>query len=93
MNPDGSRTGRPIATTDPLAVETPTDPPVYHVWLNLSNLTSHPCPEYPGLVIGWRRVANGFEAQVVYVIPSREQRYSDSSQIGWFPAHKLKPRR
>jgi hypothetical protein len=92
VNSNGTRNGRPLASSDPYAVQTPQLPPVYHVWVNLSNLTSHVAQEYPGLVLGWRRTSDGYEAQVVYVIPGRNQRHSDSSQIAWLPASKLKPR-
>lgn len=92
MNPNGTKNGRPLASADPYAVATPQVPPVYHVWVNLSNLTTQVAQEYPGLVIGWRRTSDGYEAQVVYVIPGKNQRHSDASQIAWFPATKLKPR-
>lgn len=92
VNPNGSVDGRPLAPADPYAVEVPQPPPVYHVWVNLSNLTTQVAQEYPGLVIGWRRTSDGYEAQVVYVVPSRTQRHSDASQIAWLPASKLKPR-
>lgn len=92
MNPNGTTNGRPAAAADPYAVEVPQTPPVYHVWVNLSNLETQIAQEYPGLVLGWRRTSDGYEAQVVYVVPSRTQRYSDASQIAWLPAGKLKPR-
>ncbi|MCW2790457.1 MAG: hypothetical protein JWQ91_1264 [Aeromicrobium sp.] len=92
VNPNGTNQGRPLSTTDPYAVRTPENPPVYHVWVNLSNLANQSTQEYPGLVIGWRRSSDGYEAQVVYVIPGKVQRYSDSALVAWLPAHKLKPR-
>jgi hypothetical protein len=92
VNANGTRNGLPLSSSDPYAVRVPEPPPVYHVWVNLSNLSTQPAQEYPGLVLGWRRTSDGYEAQVVYVIPSRTQRHSDASQIAWLPASKLKPR-
>jgi hypothetical protein len=92
VNQNGTRNGLPLSSSDPYAVPVPEPPPVYHVWVNLSNLTTQPAQEYPGLVLGWRRTSDGYEAQVVYIIPSRTQRHSDASQIAWLPASKLKPR-
>jgi hypothetical protein len=92
VNPNGTRNGQPLSSSDPYAVPVPEHPPVYHVWVNLSNLTTQVAQEYPGLVLGWRRTSDGYEAQVVYVIPGKTHRYSDASQIAWLPASKLKPR-
>lgn len=92
MNPDGTRAGRPVAGHEsPQPMDVPQAPRIYHVWVNLSNLTTHVGVEYPGLVLGWRRGVDGYEAQVIWVTPQHD-RGTDASHIGWVAAHRLKPR-
>ena len=93
MNPDGTRPGKPITAYEPQVMETPTTPRIYHVWVNLAHSVSTATAsiEYPGLVLGWRRGIEGYEAQVIWVTP-RPDRDSDTSHLGWVAAHMLKPR-
>lgn len=85
---DGTRRGRPVVSPLPPEVPTPPKPPTFHVWVNLGRQASMDAPEYPGLVLGWRRAAGGWEAFVTYVVPSPE---SDSVISTWLDARRLKP--
>lgn len=90
--PPGTRTGHAANPTDPPAVDIPSLPRSYHVWVNLDgHVSTRPTLEYPGLVLAWRRGGrDGWEAQVVWVTPG-DQRAGDSAHLGWLPVHRLRP--
>lgn len=89
INPDGTRQGRPVMSPMPSEVATPAKPPVFHVWVNQSKLASHEAPEYPGLVLAWRRGIDYWEAFVIYVVPRPDG--PDSAVSTWVSATCLKP--
>ena len=93
MYPDGTRRGKPLTAFEPQVMETPSTPRIYHVWVNLTRSVSSATTsiEYPGLVLGWRRGIDGYEAQVIWVTP-KDDRGADTSHIGWVAAHMLKSR-
>lgn len=72
---------------DPSPVPTPARPPVFHVFVNLSNL-NRVATEYPGLVLGWRRGLSQWEAHVVYVTPTGED---VTAHVTWVEASRLRP--
>ena len=73
----------------PPEVPTPTKPPIFHVWVNLGRQASQDTPEYPGLVLAWRRGIDEWEAQVIYVVP--QPNAADTAIIKWVAATCLKP--
>ena len=73
----------------PAEVSTPAKPPVFHVWVNLGRQASHDAPEYPGLVLAWRRGIDYWEAFVIYVVPGPDAR--DTAVSTWVAATCLKP--
>jgi hypothetical protein len=89
LNADGTRSGRPLLSPLPPEVATPAKPPVFHVWVNLGRQASHDAPEYPGLVLAWRRGIDDWEAYVVYVVP--QQNSPDTAVSKWVAANQLKP--
>lgn len=88
-NGDGTRRGRPVVSPLPAEVPVPTKPPVFHVWVNLGRQASLDAPEYPGLVLAWRRGVDYWEAFVVYVVPRPDA--SDTAISTWVAATCLKP--
>ncbi|CAN5294404.1 hypothetical protein BH09ACT10_BH09ACT10_26180 [soil metagenome] len=88
MNPDGTRDGYAITSSDPVPVDLPTKPKVFHVWVQLSHLSKMAQREYPGLLLGWRKTGSGWEAQVIWIIPGAG---SDSAHVDWVSAHQLRP--
>jgi hypothetical protein len=73
----------------PSEVATPAKPPVFHVWVNLGRQASLDTPEYPGLVLAWRRGIDYWEAFVIYVIPRSDA--PDTAVSTWVAATCLKP--
>lgn len=73
----------------PSEVSTPAKPPVFHVWVNLGRQASMEAPEYPGLVLAWRRGVSDWEAYVTYVVPRPDG--PDTAISTWVAATCLKP--
>lgn len=88
VNPDGTRNGRPVTSPLPPEVDSPTAPPVFHVWVNLGTQASNDAHEYPGLVLAWRQGISYWEALVTYVVPNGSRGTVIST---WVEARCLKP--
>lgn len=80
------RYGDPLTALDPPAIAPPTASRVRHVWVNLSYVEKVDTG-YPGVIIDWRRSANGWEAQVAYVTDGKRS----TLHVTWCAAEQLRP--
>lgn len=81
------RYGDPLTALDPPAVSPPATGKVRHVWVNLSRVDKVDTG-YPGVIVDWRRTANGWEAEVAYVTDSTDR---TSLHVLWCSADQLTP--
>lgn len=88
LEANGTKRGVARAGYDEPVTERPKTPPVFHVWVSLSNLSGKPDILYPGLVLGWRRARTGWEAHVAWVTPDAS---AETVHMGWLEAHRLHP--
>ncbi len=90
--PPGTRSGYGKVAADGPGVPVPSTPRAHHVWVNLQRHRSKVATlEYPGLILGWRRGADEWEAHVVWTTPDLDGTGRTSAHLAWLPAHQLRP--